>query len=491
MSSSAAMFLSAIVLMVFAMDQILVLGQEYECLPLVWEVNTTIRSPVCSNFLPSARCCEGLSCESLIGCYPNPRQKGHPCSLNKPCTGDRCCVEGSRCQASATFNKPNTGLCVALPPTPIPTIAPTRRPTLAPSRTPSVTPTMLPTSKPTRRPTSAPSFSPTVTPTKLPTSKPTPTPKDAIVFIEPFPHNRPTSGPYVELVPETPPEDGIRTLRPTRQQSQVPSTSPTMQSSSRPSSSPSDSPTMSLSPTEHPTTAIFANRSNDFDELIYFGPDIVGPGWGSSDMGPLGKCAGDCDTDDDCRGLICDNDDNCRPGLICFQRSGVEDATVPGCAGTAEGDVDYCYDPSYEYPSAAPSLGPSVSPTSGPTKVPTRAPSTSPTTQPSSRPSSSPSLRPSSRPSSSPSLRPSSRPSSSPSASPTDPSAIINKETSPDPLSCPENPTQVNMGINEGANAQNTCSRSCECISGCCIALWLGRVCLPGAPNDFMSCMTV
>merc|ERR1711966_258914 len=131
------------------------------------------------------------------------RQIGHPCSLNKPCTGDRCCVEGSRCQASATFNKRNTGLCVALPPTPIPTIAPTRRPTLAPS------------------------VPPTVTPTKLPTSKPTPTPKDAIVFIEPFPPNRPTSGPYVELVPETAPEDDIRTLRPTRQQSQVPSTSPT------------------------------------------------------------------------------------------------------------------------------------------------------------------------------------------------------------------------------------------------------------------------
>ena len=376
MSSSAAMFLSAIVVMVFAMDQPLVLGQEYECLPPVWEVNRSIRSPVCSDYLPSARCCEGLSCESLIGCYPNPRQTGHPCSLIKPCTGDRCCAEGLRCQASATFSKPNTGLCVELPPTPIPTIAPTRRPTSA---------------------TSVPS---TVTPTKLSTSTPTPTRtsgEDAVVLIDPLPNNQPTSG-----------------------------------------------------PTEHPTTATF--------ELIK--------------VGPFGKCAGDCD-----------NDNDCRPGLLCFQRSGFEDATVPGCAGTAEEDVDYCYDPSYQYPSSAPSLGPSVSPTSSPTssptKDPTREPSTSPTTQPSSRPSSSPSLRPSSRPS------------SSPSASPTDPSAVVNKETSSDPQPCPANPTQVNMGINEGANAQNTCSRSCECISRCCIPMWPRSVCLPDAPNDFISCMSV
>jgi len=58
---------------------------------------------------------------------------------------------------------------------------------------------------------------------------------------------------------------------------------------------------------------------------------------------------------------------------------------------------------------------------------------------------------------------------------------------------CPANPTQKNMGTNEGANAQNSCSRSCECIDGCCIARPYRQfsVCLPNAPNDFVSCMSV
>lgn len=48
-------------------------------------------------------------------------------------------------------------------------------------------------------------------------------------------------------------------------------------------------------------------------------------------MGPFGRCAGDCDQDSDC-----------RDSLICFRRSGNENATIPGCIGTAEEDVDYC-----------------------------------------------------------------------------------------------------------------------------------------------------
>mmetsp|Transcript_6231 Transcript_6231/g.17446 ORF Transcript_6231/g.17446 Transcript_6231/m.17446 type:complete len:490 (+) Transcript_6231:215-1684(+) len=340
MPSSAAMFLSATVLMAFAMDRTLVLGQEYECLPLVWEVDTTNRSPTCSNFLPSARCCEGLSCESLIGCYPNPRQKGHPCSLNKPCTGDRCCAEGLACEVPATPIKPNTGLCVALKPptlrptTPLPTTAPTRRPTLAPSPPPTSTPTKFPTSKPTPIPTSAPSLRPNQPPTTRPTRRPTRQPSRSPTTTAPV-SSSPTQGPSISPV----------RAPTTKEPSQAPATaSPTMQPSSRPTPSPTASPTITLSPTDHPTTAIFANRSNDFAELIYFTPEIVGSGWRSWNMGPFGRCAGDCD----------DNSD-CMPGLICFQRTGFENATVPGCAGTAEEDVDYCYDPSYQPPSAAPS----------------------------------------------------------------------------------------------------------------------------------------
>ena len=103
-------------------------------------------------------------------------------------------------------------------------------------------------------------------------------------------------------------------------------------------------------------------------------------------MGPYGKCAGDCD-----------NDDDCRPGLVCFQRSRFEDATVPGCAGTAKKDVDYCYDPSYQYPSAAPSSGPSASSTSSPSKDPSQAPTVTSSATPSialsSLPSSIPTIR--------------------------------------------------------------------------------------------------
>ena len=49
-------------------------------------------------------------------------------------------------------------------------------------------------------------------------------------------------------------------------------------------------------------------------------------------MGPFGWCAGDCDQDSDC-----------RDSLICLQRSGTENSTtIPGCIGTAQGDIDYC-----------------------------------------------------------------------------------------------------------------------------------------------------
>ncbi len=48
------------------------------------------------------------------------------------------------------------------------------------------------------------------------------------------------------------------------------------------------------------------------------------------------KCAGDCETDEDC-----------MSGLKCFQRSS-STSLVPGCASGGVGDFpksDYCYDP--------------------------------------------------------------------------------------------------------------------------------------------------
>jgi len=152
------------------------------------------------------------------------------------------------------------------------------------------------------------------------------------------------------------------------------------------------------SPTQHPTTTLYAKRMEDSDTLIYYGPEEVGPGqWKTSGIGPFGRCSGDCDNNDDCvRGLVCfqrdgvennvpgclgeavqdvdycvlpsqnfdvltyigdtgpfgtcggdcDHDDDCMPGLVCFQRDG-EDNNVPGCDGTATDNVDYCIvDPS-------------------------------------------------------------------------------------------------------------------------------------------------
>ena len=47
-----------------------------------------------------------------------------------------------------------------------------------------------------------------------------------------------------------------------------------------------------LRPTNHPTTHLFSIRSYNFKELIYFSPELVGPGWKAEGMGPFGRCAG-------------------------------------------------------------------------------------------------------------------------------------------------------------------------------------------------------
>ena len=51
-------------------------------------------------------------------------------------------------------------------------------------------------------------------------------------------------------------------------------------------------------------------------------------------QGPFGRCKGDCDSSYDC-----------MPGLVCLERSGIEN-NVPGCAGIAYAEVDYCVSPS-------------------------------------------------------------------------------------------------------------------------------------------------
>jgi hypothetical protein len=58
---------------------------------------------------------------------------------------------------------------------------------------------------------------------------------------------------------------------------------------------------------------------------------------------PLGECQGDCDSDNDC-----------RSGLKCFARSGTQ--PVPGCAGSGEEGMDYCYDPTSGIPADSTTL---------------------------------------------------------------------------------------------------------------------------------------
>ena len=51
----------------------------------------------------------------------------------------------------------------------------------------------------------------------------------------------------------------------------------------------SQMPTAPPEPTQHPTTAFFAQRSQDREELTYFGPDEIGPNWQRSGLGQFGK----------------------------------------------------------------------------------------------------------------------------------------------------------------------------------------------------------
>ena len=59
-----------------------------------------------------------------------------------------------------------------------------------------------------------------------------------------------------------------------------------------------------------------AKYAQSFPELTFVGH-----------RGPLGECAGDCDSNEDCFGE-----------LVCYQQSGATDAddSVPGCPGTGK-----------------------------------------------------------------------------------------------------------------------------------------------------------
>jgi hypothetical protein len=101
-----------------------------------------------------------------------------------------------------------------------------------------------------------------------------------------------------------------------------------------------------------------------------------------------GKCSGDCDDDDDCKG-----------NLLCFKRKGDED--VPGCGDGSDGKdgADYCYDPNDEVviqetvrtdePTNEPTIRATREATYRPTKSPT---SNKPTNKPTNKPSKSPTL---------------------------------------------------------------------------------------------------
>ncbi|GKY93226.1 hypothetical protein MPSEU_000290300 [Mayamaea pseudoterrestris] len=61
---------------------------------------------------------------------------------------------------------------------------------------------------------------------------------------------------------------------------------------------------------------------------------IVGDNGSPSNVFPLGKCQGDCDSDSDCAG-----------NLVCFERTGTQ--SVPGCSGSSSNSgKDFCVDPS-------------------------------------------------------------------------------------------------------------------------------------------------
>jgi len=100
----------------------------------------------------------------------------------------------------------------------------------------------------------------------------------------------------------------------------------TTTTTSIPSAGPTFDPTLEPTsiPTEIPTEMDFESTYDDMTPLQNMGwnPDFT-----------LTECQGDCDDDSDC-----------EDGLVCWQRMKRDDGP-PGCSGTPDGSMDYCYDP--------------------------------------------------------------------------------------------------------------------------------------------------
>jgi len=167
-----------------------------------------------------------------------------------------------------------------------------------------------------------------------------------------------------------------------------------------------------------------SNLGKDFDQLKFLGDNFQGHG----------KCSGDCDDDDDCKG-----------NLKCFKREDDED--VPGCGDGSDGNdgADYCYDPDDEVviqevvvvvPPVVSTDKPTDKPTGKPTNKPTDKPSKSPTT---AKPTMAPSRKPSSlAPTSSPIAKaveetdsPTSDPTLEPTKEPTQAATAVPEPTAP------------------------------------------------------------
>ena len=318
-------------------------------------------------------------------------------------------------------------------PTPMPSTTPSSTPSDEPSPTPSAHPSLTPTDQPTPIHSTPPSLTPTDQHSSTPTDQPT-----IVLSARPSttytdqPTPMPSAFPAMVVVPSPPPTSFVKPTGHPKQisnlgwepptplgecegdcdvdsdcgphmfcfqrnypKAEVPGCSggendPTLTDyctygepiSSSPASSPSSSPTsnptfVTNDPTYGPTprpTPEASSTPTMFTLEPRFGPTsaptpmykpLMNLGWNPPpDARPLGQCEGDCDTDEDC-----------DVGLICFQRSGPEQA-VPFCSGgeTDRTITDYC--------TVDATLRPSDSGTSSPTKFPepTPEPSVAPVT---------------------------------------------------------------------------------------------------------------
>jgi hypothetical protein len=149
-----------------------------------------------------------------------------------------------------------------------------------------------------------------VAPSEMPSSAPS-------ISIQPseMPSSTPSSAPSISIQPsEMPSSEPSISIQPSEMPSSTPSSVPSAVPSSLPSSAPS----------ETPSSAPSAAKNVEY----------VGNDGSPTSAYPLGRCQGECDTNEDCEG-----------DLICFQRDPGD--PVPGCLG-GEDDTsknDFCISP--------------------------------------------------------------------------------------------------------------------------------------------------